>query len=131
VVAPVQGETVRGRTLVLADGATSRMAMQMGYCTEPPKGVCSRAYVEGGTHNADFDGVPPPPYGPRLTCHARMVGWASETMPLQAQWYADSLGSSLRAERHVHRVGSTDVATALPHALAWNTASFVHVPGIC
>lgn len=42
---------------MLADGATSRMAMQMGYCTEPPKGVCSRAYVEGGTHNADFDGA--------------------------------------------------------------------------
>ena len=52
-----QGKSVRGRVLVLADGATSRMAMQMGYCTEPPKGVCSRAYVEGGTHNADFDGA--------------------------------------------------------------------------
>ncbi|KAK9830972.1 hypothetical protein WJX81_004131 [Elliptochloris bilobata] len=56
-VTSAKGETVRGRVLVLADGATSRMAMQMGYCTEPPKGVCSRAYVEGGTHNADFDGV--------------------------------------------------------------------------
>ncbi len=29
----------------------------MGYCTEPPKGVCSRAFVEGGTHNTNFDGV--------------------------------------------------------------------------
>lgn len=29
----------------------------MGYCTAPPKGVCSRAFVEGGTHNTNFDGV--------------------------------------------------------------------------
>ena len=42
--------------LVIADGATSKLAMQMGYCTEPPKGVCSRAFIEGGTHNVDFDG---------------------------------------------------------------------------
>lgn len=43
--------------LVIADGATSRLAMQMGYCTEAPKGVCSRAFIEGGTHNVDFDGA--------------------------------------------------------------------------
>ena len=43
--------------LVIADGATSKLAMQMGYCTEPPKGVCSRAFIEGGTHNVDFDGA--------------------------------------------------------------------------
>jgi hypothetical protein len=24
---------------------------------EAPRGVCSRAFVEGGTHNANFDGV--------------------------------------------------------------------------
>lgn len=41
---------------MIADGATSKLAMQMGYCTEPPKGVCSRAFIEGGTHNVDFDG---------------------------------------------------------------------------
>lgn len=29
----------------------------MGYCTEPPKGVCSRAFVEKGSHNTNFDGV--------------------------------------------------------------------------
>ncbi len=29
----------------------------MGYCTEAPKGVCSRAFVEKGTHNTNFDGV--------------------------------------------------------------------------
>lgn len=54
-----QGKTVKGRVLVIADGATSKLAMQMGYCTEPPKGVCSRAFIEGGTHNVDFDGAHP------------------------------------------------------------------------
>lgn len=60
----VQGKTVKGRVLVIADGATSKLATQMGYCTEPPKGVCSRAFIEGGTHNVDFDGVTP---GPSVT----------------------------------------------------------------
>ena len=54
-----QGEKVKGRVLILADGATSKLATAMGYCTEAPKGVCSRAYVEGGTHNTKFDGVHP------------------------------------------------------------------------
>ena len=53
----MQGKQVKGRMLVIADGATSRLAMQMGYCTEAPKGVCSRAFIEGGTHNVDFDGA--------------------------------------------------------------------------
>lgn len=52
----LQGKQVQGRMLVIADGATSKLATQMGYCTEPPKGVCSRAFIEGGTHNVDFDG---------------------------------------------------------------------------
>lgn len=43
--------------LVCADGATSGLATKLGYCTEPPRGVCSRAFVEGGTHNTNFDGV--------------------------------------------------------------------------
>ena len=30
--------------------------MKMGYCTEAPRGICSRAFVEGGTHNTDYDG---------------------------------------------------------------------------
>ena len=41
---------------MIADGATSKLAMKMGYCTEPPRGICSRAFVEGGTHNTDYDG---------------------------------------------------------------------------
>ena len=48
---------MQGRVLVLADGATSTMATYLGYCTEPPRGVCSRAFIEGGTHNTDFDGA--------------------------------------------------------------------------
>ena len=52
----LQGDTVKGRCLVIADGATSRLATELGYCTEPPKGICSRAFVEGGTHNTKFDG---------------------------------------------------------------------------
>eukprot|EP00048_Salpingoeca_helianthica_P025060 m.37431 g.37431 ORF g.37431 m.37431 type:complete len:489 (+) comp9810_c1_seq1:3987-5453(+) len=51
------GKQVQARLLVCADGATSSLATKLGYCTEAPRGVCSRAYVEGGTHRADFDGV--------------------------------------------------------------------------
>ena len=53
----VQGDIVKGRVLVCADGATSKLATKLGYCTEPPEGICSRAYVKGGTHNAKFDGA--------------------------------------------------------------------------
>jgi len=52
-----QGVEFQSRVLVCADGATSRLATKLGYCTEAPKGVCSRAYVEAGTHNVSFDGV--------------------------------------------------------------------------
>jgi menaquinone-9 beta-reductase len=50
------GRTVRGRVLVCADGATSPLATKLGYCTEPPKGICSRAFIEP-PHNTNFDGV--------------------------------------------------------------------------
>ncbi|KAG2447445.1 hypothetical protein HYH02_007770 [Chlamydomonas schloesseri] len=56
-VTSATGATVRGRVLVCADGATSRLATKLGYCTEAPKGICSRAFIEGGTHNTNFDGV--------------------------------------------------------------------------
>lgn len=56
-VTATSGDVVKGRVLICADGAPSRLATKLGYCTEPPKGVCSRAFVEGGTHNTDFDGV--------------------------------------------------------------------------
>ena len=53
---------VKARLLVIADGATSRLATKLGYCTEAPRGVCSRAFVKGGTHNTDFDGMVFNPY---------------------------------------------------------------------
>lgn len=53
----LQGKKVKARLLVIADGATSRLATKLGYCTEAPRGVCSRAFVKGGTHNTDFDGM--------------------------------------------------------------------------
>lgn len=56
-VTSATGTKVQGRLLVCADGATSRLATKLGYCTEAPKGVCSRAFIEGGTHNTNFDGV--------------------------------------------------------------------------
>lgn len=56
-VPAADGQKVQSRVLIIADGATSKLATHMGYCTEPPKGICSRAYVEGGTHNTEFDGV--------------------------------------------------------------------------
>mmetsp|Transcript_17105 Transcript_17105/g.47439 ORF Transcript_17105/g.47439 Transcript_17105/m.47439 type:complete len:498 (+) Transcript_17105:1914-3407(+) len=56
-VTSATGAKVRARMLVIADGATSKLATKMGYCKAPPKGVCSRAFVEGGTHNTNFDGV--------------------------------------------------------------------------
>jgi menaquinone-9 beta-reductase len=51
------GAAVSGRVLICADGAPSKLATKLGYCTEAPKGVCSRAFVEGGSHNTNFDGV--------------------------------------------------------------------------
>lgn len=56
-VKSADGRTVRGRMLVCADGSTSRLATQLGYCTAPPEGVSSRAYIAGGSHNANFDGL--------------------------------------------------------------------------
>lgn len=53
----LQGKTVRARVLVCADGTTSRIATRLGLCTAPPVGVCSRSYIEGGSHNFSGDGV--------------------------------------------------------------------------
>lgn len=48
---------LQGRVLVCADGATSKLATQLGLVKQSPQGSCSRAYVEGGTHNFKADGV--------------------------------------------------------------------------
>jgi len=81
-----QVTTYQARTLVCADGATSKLgmwpappipsihrpfvamllltshpsthtAMQLGVVKGAPNGACSRAFVEGGTHNLKADGV--------------------------------------------------------------------------
>lgn len=51
------GTTFSARVVVCADGAPSKMAIQLGIVTEPPSSSCSRAYVEGGTHKFKADGV--------------------------------------------------------------------------
>lgn len=48
---------VHCRELVIADGSASRLATKLGMCNAPPLGVCSRAFVQGGTHNCNYDGV--------------------------------------------------------------------------
>jgi flavin-dependent dehydrogenase len=45
------------RTLVCSDGAGSGMGTKLGLINTPPDGVCSRAFVKGGTHNFGSDGV--------------------------------------------------------------------------
>lgn len=45
------------QVLVCADGATSKLATQLGLVSRPPDSTCSRSYVEGGTHKFDADGV--------------------------------------------------------------------------
>jgi len=47
----------KARVLVCADGATSKLAMDLGIVKTHPTGSCSRAFVEGGTHNLKADGV--------------------------------------------------------------------------
>jgi flavin-dependent dehydrogenase len=48
-------ETYTGRIVVCADGAPSRLAMKLGLVSSPPQGTCSRAFVEGKTHNFGAD----------------------------------------------------------------------------
>lgn len=40
---PLQGKVVKARMLVCADGSTSRLATQLGYCTAPPQVRCQAA----------------------------------------------------------------------------------------
>jgi geranylgeranyl reductase family protein len=45
------------KLLILADGASSRIAQKLGILRDPPQAVCSRAYVKAGTYKFDQDGV--------------------------------------------------------------------------
>ena len=81
----LQGKKVKARLLVIADGATSRLATKLGYCTEAPRGVCSRAFVKGGTHNTDFDG---------MVFSANLVSYQSLLMELgPTAWNVDDIVS--------------------------------------
>jgi len=51
------GRRFRGKILVAADGATSRIARSLGVVATPSHGVASRQYVKGGTHNFKSGGV--------------------------------------------------------------------------
>jgi len=51
------GRQWRGKMLVAADGANSRVARALGVVTTPPQAVASRQYVRGGTHNFKSGGV--------------------------------------------------------------------------
>jgi geranylgeranyl reductase family protein len=50
-------QTYHAKILILADGASSRVAQSLGIVKDPPQAVCSRAYVKAGTYNFDHDGV--------------------------------------------------------------------------
>ena len=56
-VSTAEGATYQARTLVCADGAQSGLARKLGIVHGEPQGSCSRAFVEGGTHLFDSDGV--------------------------------------------------------------------------
>ena len=55
----IEGSEVKhmGRVLICADGAPSKLATQLGIVKDAPQGVCSRAYIKGGTHRFKADGV--------------------------------------------------------------------------
>jgi geranylgeranyl reductase family protein len=47
----------KARMLVAADGARSQLARSLGCVSGGPDAVCSRSYVEPGTHDFDGDGM--------------------------------------------------------------------------
>jgi geranylgeranyl reductase family protein len=49
-------QSFRARVLVAADGSHSRLAKSLGVVEGHPTGICSRAYIEGGTHKFPYDG---------------------------------------------------------------------------
>ena len=51
------GRVFKGKMLIAADGAPSKLARKLGILSEAPSGFASRRYVKGGTHNFSADGV--------------------------------------------------------------------------
>jgi geranylgeranyl reductase family protein len=50
-------QTYYAKLLILADGASSRIAQRLGILKTPPQAVCSRAYVKAGTYKFNQDGI--------------------------------------------------------------------------
>ncbi|MFW9968571.1 MAG: geranylgeranyl reductase family protein [Candidatus Odinarchaeota archaeon] len=50
-------EKYHAKVLVLADGASSRIAQLLGIVKGPPEAVCSRSYVKAGTYKFNQDGI--------------------------------------------------------------------------
>ncbi|MFZ1862939.1 MAG: NAD(P)/FAD-dependent oxidoreductase [Polyangiales bacterium] len=48
---------VEARTLVLADGAQSKLARSLGIVKDGPQAICSRAFIDGGSHQFETDGI--------------------------------------------------------------------------
>ena len=51
------GELIKGKILMAADGSNSYIAKNLGIVNEQPQAFCSHQYVEGGTHDFKADGV--------------------------------------------------------------------------
>ncbi|MEM9731552.1 MAG: NAD(P)/FAD-dependent oxidoreductase, partial [Myxococcota bacterium] len=51
------GRTFRGRALIAADGAKSKVARALGLVTRGANSAASRQYIRGGTHNFTSHGV--------------------------------------------------------------------------
>jgi len=47
----------KARCLVLADGAHSKLARSLGIVKDNPQAICSRSFIDGGTHHFETDGV--------------------------------------------------------------------------
>jgi len=56
-VTAANGDAVTARVLVCADGAQSQLARKLGIVQGEPQGSCTRAFVKGGKHNFNADGV--------------------------------------------------------------------------
>ena len=160
----LQGKVVKGRVLVCADGSTSRLATQLGYCTAPPQvrqgrvrpqrtravqgcvawcaappaarparprpdtghaaraapaaqGVSSRAYIEGGSHNANFDGLVFYPRWSLPGCALRAAARAA-----QAAAMAGGRRRSTTAQRGSH--------PHVPSAPIWCACSLAPAPAL-
>ncbi|UCC20174.1 MAG: NAD(P)/FAD-dependent oxidoreductase [Promethearchaeota archaeon] len=56
---PKEGENQpnHAKILIIADGASSRIAQSLGIIKGPPQAVCSRSYVKAGTYEFNQEGI--------------------------------------------------------------------------